>query len=290
MLTLGPMEVFAVKESRCAAAEVRPPDLRAVHGPLGLTVRRWSPELRWAELHSRALAFDESFLGPEGLAVFELWDEPARWVARPVGDASLEDSLAVRRLTGWASDRALELGRALPDRAPAPPPVEVPRRFALGPPAFRFVQDSGCDAVRIHPWGRGAELLVDELREPWKGALGDIVVLDADRCEARFARVPDSLRPSAECLLRRWATEDEWELDFREGVEPLIAPRRAYPAHPGESVCTGCGSRLGCGFASALLFHQQGFHRTRCRICWGRRVWFDQGGGAQKHDLGEGDL
>lgn len=290
MLTLGPMEVFALKESQSAAAEVRPPDLRAVHGPLGLTVRRWSPELRWAELHSRALAFDESFLGPEGLAVFELWDEAAAWVARPVGEASLEDSLAVRRLTNWASDRALEVGNVLPDRAPAPPPLEPPHRFVSDPPAFRFMYVSGGSTLSVHPWGRGAERLVDELREPWRGALGDIVALDADRCEARFTRVPDSLRPSAEVSLRRWATEDEWELDVREGLEPLIAPRRAYPAHPGESVCTGCGSRLGCGFATALLFHHQGFHRTRCRICGGRRVWFDQGDGAPKHDLREGDL
>jgi hypothetical protein len=228
------------------------------------------------------LAFDEVFVGPDGLAVFELWADPDRWFVRPVGEASIEHEAACRLLTDWASPRPLEFGRALPERASAPAPVKLPFRFGSEPPTFRFVREPASKAVRVYPWGRGAERLVD-FREDWEGALGDIVALDADRCEARFALVADPLRRSTEALLRRWAADDEWALEIRRGLEPLIALPDTSLAHPAESVCTECGSRLQCGFASALLFHQRGFHRTRCRLCGGRRVWFDQGRPKVRH-------
>jgi len=292
VLQLETMEVLVVKASQgVEVTRSRPPDLRAVHGPRGLVVGRWSSRLRWAELHARTLAFDEAFAEPEELAVFELWDEPGRWFARPVGDASLADPLAVQRLTDWASVRGLEFGPPLPERSPTPPPVAVSVRVTSEPPAFRFVQDSSKRRLRVHPWGRGAEQVVKDLREPWAGAVGDLVAIDPDRCVAHFARVPDSLRATTEALLRRWAADDGWELEIREALAPLAAPKGPSSPHPRQSVCTGCASRLHSGFASAVSFHQRGFCLTRCDVCGGRRVWFGQleeAGRPEDRDSGKG--
>jgi hypothetical protein len=228
------MEVIDVEgESFPRASDDRAPDLRAVHGPLGLNVRGWSSELRWSDLDARPLDFDEAFVGPEGLAVFELWERPGGWFARPIGDASLDDRVARQRLRSWAGGREVQLGPVLPERLSPPEPLEVAFRLTSEPPAFRFVHHRGRGGLCVHPWGRGAEAAVAELREPWPGALGDIVALDAERAEATFARVPGPVRARTESLLRRWAADDGWALAIRGDVAPSVRLRLGAPLSPG---------------------------------------------------------
>jgi ribosomal protein L37E len=94
-------------------------------------------------------------------------------------------------------------------------------------------------------------------------AIGDIVALDDDRAEARFAYLAPGLRERAEDQLERWAEADDWRLEIRPGTAPL--------GHFGETSrtfrCTACGHTSYLSATAAMIWIQQPLHRTRCSEC-----------------------
>jgi hypothetical protein len=277
--TLGSMEVVSV----ALEIDVRRtgPDLRAVKGSGDLVVRRWSPRLKWSTLYREPLPAQGGFpfIGPRGIAVFELWRRPDGYFVREIVGVHNGPADGIRLLEEWATAQGgrLVVGPALPEWAPPAPPVRVSYELTPDVPAFRFVFEAR-GQLRVYPWGRGAEQAVDNLLEPWDGAIGDVFAIDADRAIAHFAIQPGGWRSAAERALLDWARRDEWHLSIARGLRPLAAPGLKTTAHPRRSACTDCGHTLGEGFASGIAFHNRGFAHTRCSVCGGRHVWFDEGG------------
>jgi hypothetical protein len=277
------MEVFSLN------AELnqpdREPDLRAVIGSRGLLVVPWRADLQWAELHAGPIDPEEKkwFRIPkQHRAILEIWQVRNDYFARPLGEPRGADLVA--SLRAWAEQRdggKLVLGRPLPDYGPEPLPLSLPRRSASRPPDFRFVfPDHGreTERIRVTPWGFTSDHL-HRIKEPWHGAVGDVVAIDRDHAVAYFARVDLGLRGEAEAALKEWADKDGWNLRILEGTHPLIHTEKPPATHSGSSLCQDCGHSLGTGMASHMAFSSTGHKKTRCRICGGRYAWFEKAEG-----------
>ena len=126
----------------------------------------------------------------------------------------------------------------------------------------------------VYPWGVGRCVeLAEESETEETLALGDLVALDVDHIGARIAYARYGLRGAAEVALARWALADDWQLEVEPGIHPLAELTRPVQCHPRSGVCRDCGETLGTGFVSSLGFAREGFIRTRCSLCGGRRVW-----------------
>lgn len=139
------------------------------------------------------------------------------------------------------------------------------------PPAFRFVFADQDGAVV--PYGcLTYPGLVRWLHEGWPGAAGDVIALDDSHAVATFAWNHPQTRAQAERHLRRWATNDGWELDVRPGTAPLLDtdPWKATVAEH-EPSCPRCDAGWSRG-EEGKRFGERGFLSTRCAVCGEGRI------------------
>lgn len=244
----------------------RDPDLRAIFAGRRMLV------VRWGQYLDRDLSRGDG----AGRIVFDLWVTDDAVLARQHGAA--EAGRAIRRLTRLARElgRSLRLGVPLgPRGASAGRELRFPRVAVAEPPAFRFTYSrraSDHARLRVVPWGFTADGL--DLREPWRGVVGEIRALDDDRAVARFAHADPVYADGARSALRRWAERDGWQLEIEAGLSPIGDPADPPPTHGGSAECRRCERRLSTGFASHLGFATRGWEPTRCGVCGGRMRWW----------------
>lgn len=164
------------------------------------------------------------------------------------------------------------MGPDLPDWLEPPRPLAIPTEASETVPAFRFAFPGG--RLDIWPWGCGAPANVDRLREPWSGAIGDVLADDDEHAVVRFARGSPAERSDACDALRRWARRDWWRLEIAEGTHPLLVPTPA-PTLIDPARCARCGAAGGGrGWAHGMVVQNRGYESSVCRLCGGRVYWF----------------
>ena len=149
--------------------------------------------------------------------------------------------------------------------------LDVTERSVDLPPAFRFLFDRS--QLAVVPCGFiGGNGLLHELEEPWEGPVGDVFALDDDCAVAHFARVPASLRAEVESELRKWAREDDWELEIAPGAVPLSRIVDWTPVIGSRpAACSRCNAPWP-GEEEAIGFAKRCFFLTRCGVCGEGRI------------------
>lgn len=151
-----------------------------------------------------------------------------------------------------------------------PDPLDdAPRNVPAGPagPAARFRFRFGPEAGWLFPVPILEDTLTAPVSDAGRWAVGDVVMLDDDRCEAAFALLTADARDHAEERLRRWAKADDWELMIVGGLRALRPPE---PARWSTTYCESCG-RDGHRAAVTMPYTRLvSFLSTRCPDCGGR--------------------
>jgi hypothetical protein len=168
---------------------------------------------------------------------------------------------------GELAEASARYGAPIPGHM-LPPGPRLEYRDLDPSPAFRFVYRS-TGALRIYPWGCGAEGLEEEV--DLTGATGDVFALDPGRAVAVFGHAGAARLPASRALLG-WADKDRWRLDISSEDAPLA---RSTNRNWGEAWCSCCARPAidKDDWKERMKMSGRGFMSTSHWVCGGRLVW-----------------